>query len=138
MDINSLIQRYSTANKLLEYCPYKILREIKIVEYSKRNFFLKRGNQYDFVFYIVDGTVDIFIDNFKDKQIILDTYDAANFIGEHEILNSQPFSSSVISTSDIILLKIPKKQYIEWLSTDHNLNKILINYLCNQIYKLSN
>lgn len=138
MNVNRLIQEYPCVTKLLAYCPHRILQELVIVEYSKGDFFLMRGNQYACVYYIVNGTVDIFIDNFKDKQIILDTYDAGNFIGEHEVLNGAPFSSSVISTSDIILLKIPKKQYIEWLAIDHNLNKILINSLCSQIYKLSN
>ncbi|MBV7392400.1 Crp/Fnr family transcriptional regulator [Enterococcus sp. ALS3] len=138
MDIDNLIQRYSTATLLLEYCPYKILQEIIILEFSKGEFFLNQGDIYDHVFYIVNGTVDIFIDNFKDKQIVLDSYEAGNFIGEHEIFNNQPFSSSVVSTSEIILLKIPRKQFLEWLSLDNHLNNILINSLCNQIYKLSN
>lgn len=136
-ELDKLIQTYPKMSDILSSCPYSILNRFDIQRYKKGEFYLEKGTISDSVYIIVDGMIDIFIESDNGKKVSLDLYQSGNFIGEHEIIHQNPFSVSVISVSDIIILKLGRNDFLDWLDLDRNISNQLIRSLCSQLYKLS-
>ncbi|MGX7013409.1 Crp/Fnr family transcriptional regulator [Vagococcus silagei] len=136
-ELDKLIQQYPKIAEILRDCPYTILKSFEIQTYSKGEFYLEKGTISNEVYIIVDGLVDIFIESNNGKRVSLDIYQSGNIIGEHEIIHKNPFSVSVMSLSNITILKLQREQFLKWLDLDRNFSKFLIESLCSQLYKLS-
>ncbi|MGY3765603.1 Crp/Fnr family transcriptional regulator [Vagococcus vulneris] len=137
-ELNNLLSTNDKVQKILEDCPYSVLNLIEVIKFKKNEFYLRKGTISPYVYILVDGLVEIFIENINGRKIVLDIYKPGNFIGEHEIVNKNPFSVSVQSKSEICLLRISRKDFLKWLDLDRNINNRLLSSLCEQIYRLSN
>ncbi|TCZ80726.1 Crp/Fnr family transcriptional regulator [Paenibacillus albiflavus] len=138
--VNRLIEIIESSPEiaeLLQHCPYSVLKKFQVKEYARGKFKLEQGTIYSEVYIIVQGKIDIFILSDSGRKITLDIYGPGNLIGEHELLQKIPFSSSVQSLSDVVLLKLSRESFLEWMELDRGFARNLTESLCNQIYQLS-
>ncbi|MCU6793279.1 Crp/Fnr family transcriptional regulator [Paenibacillus sp. WQ 127069] len=132
-----IIESSPEIEELLKHCPYSVLKKFKVKEYARGRFNLEQGTIYSELYIIVQGKIDIFILSDSGRKITLDIYGPGNFIGEHELLQKIPFSSSVQSLSDVVLLKLSRDSFMEWMELDRGFARNLTESLCEQIYHLS-
>ncbi|MCR8645983.1 Crp/Fnr family transcriptional regulator [Paenibacillus sp. N1-5-1-14] len=132
-----IIEGSPEMSEILKHCPYSVLKRFQVESHAKGRFNLEQGTIYSEIYIVVQGNLDIFILSDSGRKITLDIYGPGNFIGEHELLQEIPFSSSVQSLSDVVLLKLSREAFKEWLELDRSFSKNLTESLCKQIYHLS-
>ncbi|MFF2910680.1 Crp/Fnr family transcriptional regulator [Paenibacillus sp. NPDC057934] len=137
-DIDAIACNHPRMHTILKDCPFEVLREMEIQTFKKNKFYLPQGEMHAFVYIVVSGNVKVYVMNESAKQVTLDIYSCGNFIGEQEAMIQKPFSASIVSISEVTLIKIPDKAFLYWLSKDANFNQIVIASLCEQMYKLTN
>lgn len=125
-------------NHIFQNCPYKILSHMELVHVKAKKFSLIQGNCYDSVYIIVSGKLKIFVAEENGRQILLDIYKEGNFIGEQEAYLNAPYSASIESITDCLMIKIPNTYFLEWVRLDSHFNELLLQSLCEQMYELTN
>ncbi|NUU61832.1 Crp/Fnr family transcriptional regulator [Paenibacillus agri] len=137
-DIDAIACNIPRMHTILKDCPFEVLREMEIQTFKKNKFYLPQGEMHAFVYIVVSGNVKVYVMNESAKQVTLDIYSCGNFIGEQEAMIHKPYSASIVSISEVTLIKIPDKAFLYWLSKDANFNQIVMASLCEQMYKLTN
>lgn len=122
---------------VLKTCPYYILKQWEICHFSKGSSIGRQGQADDSFGLIVSGWADIYVMGENGKRYSQAIYTAGNYIGELEIFERRPFTCSVEALTDVILLRLKRSAFLEWLDLDKNAGGFLLRTLCSQFYHLS-
>jgi len=136
-DVITIIEQERGIFELLKGCPYEVLKEFTVVRSRQGEFILNQGQVYDSLYIVVSGLVRIYVMTESGRKYTLAVYKQGNYIGEHEIFDQRPYSCFVEAMSDVVLLKLKREPFIQWLSLDRNISGSFTRSLCNQIYMLS-
>lgn len=138
--LDSYLSNNLLLKDILSCCPFEIFKQFSVIEYlSENNLFLNQGTQYNTVYILLKGELEIFIDSYSGKKIVLDIYKKPGlFIGEQEAILDLPFSSSVRNITPVHLLKLSNATFCEWIKCDNNLASIMLKNQCKQVYNLAN
>ena len=64
--------------------------------------------------------------------------DPISYIGVMEVMaNKKMYSSTLETTTDSIILEIYKKDFINWINTDHKLTLDILHFISNKMYEQS-
>ena len=64
--------------------------------------------------------------------------DPISYIGVMEVMaNKKMYSSTLETTTDSIILEIYKKDFINWINTDHKLTLDMLHFVSNKMYEQS-
>lgn len=137
-EVLRIINSNQKMKELLNFCPLDILSRMEVLSVKEKRFNLFQGESYPFVYIIVSGKIKVFVSSEKGKQIVLDIYTSGNLIGEHEALVEKPYSASLQSMTDCVLLKISARDFKQWLDQDLVMSRYVIHSLCSQMYELTN
>jgi CRP-like cAMP-binding protein len=136
-DVITIIEQEKGIFELLKGCPYEVLKEFSVVRSRQGEFVLNQGQVYDSLYIVVGGLVRIYVMTESGRKYTLAVYKQGNYIGEHEIFDQRPYSCFVEAMSDVVLLKLRRAAFLDWLSLDRNISASFTRSLCNQIYMLS-
>lgn len=136
-DIQQFINSSDELRKLLLRCPYHVLSNSKLESYKKGEFNLYQSEIYPYVWILMEGEVEIYLFDDNDRFLRLALYKPGDLIGEHEIFELKPFSSSVRSLSDVVVLKLTRDDFFSWLAQDSDFARSLIVNLTQQLYQLN-
>lgn len=140
MDISKLINIIECnpqIYEMLKYCPYSILKQWNMRDYSKGSIIFRQGEVYDRFCIAVSGYIDIYVMAESGKKYSQAIYTTGNFIGELEIFEKKPFSCFVEAISDVKLLEIEREYFLQWIDLDKNIGSYITKTLCSQFYRLS-
>ncbi|MGT2911181.1 Crp/Fnr family transcriptional regulator [Streptococcus cameli] len=130
------IEKEPEIYRLLRYCPYAILRKIRVKTYRPWEFELKQGEIYPDFYIIASGEADIFTVSEHGKKYFQTTYRSGDVIGEMEMFQQIPYISYVQAPKDITVLEIARDVFLEWIALDQEFNRIFIQKLCETSYQM--
>lgn len=106
--------------ELFHYCPYSILINMTLVEFSDvGSFYLAQEEKHEYIYILVSGEIEIYFESNHGNKVIFDTYNqAGDFIGEQEAVINQAYSASVTNRTPCLLLKMSNQNFLEWLRSD--------------------
>lgn len=136
-EIIEIIETNRDINELLSYCPYQILRQWEIKHYKKGEIIGRQGEVYNYFAIIVAGYVDIYSMSESGKTYSQAIYSKGNYLGELEIFDQKPCICFIQALTDVTLIQLERKYYLQWLEMDKHINSYLMRTLCTQFYKLS-
>ncbi|MFU1794963.1 Crp/Fnr family transcriptional regulator [Paenibacillus azoreducens] len=140
MDIQHIakyMEENSEIYRMLKHCPYEILRQWKLMRYSKGSMLFQQDAMYDRFCILLDGVADINIIGEHGKKYSQATYSAGDMIGEIEIYDLIPFVSNVEAMTDVTIMSLQRDYFLTWLQLDSNFNQYFIRRILYYNYTIS-
>ena len=100
--------------------------------FPKNTILFSEGDSTDALYVICEGKVKVTIDDNEGKEIILSIIGAGEYFGEMALLDDEPRSASVVTKEATQLLIIPKKDFMDIVSS----NPITFNLLKDLVKRL--
>lgn len=121
-----------TQEQLEELVSSSILRKFK-----KNALVVNQGDKTDSLYVIIEGTVDVFLQNESGKEIIINTLGATDSFGELAPLGQIPRQASIITKSKCIFSVISKQVFMESLLVNPVVSMKIIELLVARIQDLT-
>ena len=137
MDIIKIMESNVDIKNILKECPYDILSKWEIIEYPKEEVICYQGEKYEFFYIIIKGYVNISLVGDNGKKYSQAIYKKGDYFGELEIFDNKPYICSIESIEDVQVIRIARKDFLEWIQSDKYFLLHLTKTLCDSFYKLS-
>lgn len=105
--------------------------------FPKNTVVVSQGDDSDSLYVIIDGKVDVFLQNDKGKEIIINTLHPCESFGELAPLGRIPRQASVITTENSTLGVISRQVFVDCLLSNPQLSMRIIDLLINLISELT-
>jgi DNA-binding response OmpR family regulator len=102
-------------------------------QYKKKQVVYSESNHPSRLFYIVKGKVKTFKRNEEGKELIIDLYNAGDFLGYMALLEGRPYRETAEALEETELAIIPKSEFDELLSSNTQVMKKFISILAHNI-----
>lgn len=136
-EISNIIENNANVHKMLKYCPYEILKQWEYRQYSPGEIICRQGEKYDHFLIIVEGYVNIYFMAENGRKYIQSIYKSGNFIGELEIFHNKPYICFVEALTDVKILKINQRYFLQWIQLDIHAHTFITETICDHFYDLS-
>lgn len=105
--------------------------------YDKNTIVVHQGDNTDSLYVIIDGTVDVFLQNESGKEIIINSLGPCDSFGELAPLGTIPRQASIITKTACQFSVISKQVFMESLLVNPNVSMKIIEILVNRIQDLT-
>ena len=106
-------------------------------QYPKNSIVVTQGDETDSLYIIIEGKVDVFLQNDKGKEIIINTLGECDSFGELAPLGGIQRQASIITTESSVLVVISRQVFMDTLLTKPVISMRIINRLINLIQDLT-
>lgn len=137
LQIIKIIEADKDIGNILKDCPYGILNRWEFVEYKKGEVICHQGIEYNYFYIIVEGYANVYITAENGKTFSQAIYKKADYFGELEIFDNEPYICSIEALTDMKIIRIEKQYFIDWLKKDSNFSFHMTKTLCKNFYALS-
>lgn len=103
----------------------------------KNTMVVQQGDQTDSLYIIVEGTVDVFLQNDSGKEIIINSLGPCDSFGELAPLGHIPRQASIITKTDCVFSVISRSIFMESLLTKPSVSMRIIELLVRHIQNLT-
>ncbi len=138
--MNEVIETFKN-NSLFEGLDQKDLEHIatQVVtrEYPKNTVVVTQGDETDSLYVIISGKVDVFLQNEKGKEIIINSLGECDSFGELAPLGGIPRQASIITTEKSIMAVISRQVFMDTLLTKPTISMRIIDRLISLIQDLT-
>jgi len=114
-----------------------ISRHTVLRNFPKHTVVVNQGDDTDSLYVIVNGKVDVFLQNDKGKEIIINTLVPCESFGELAPLGKIPRQASVKTTESCTLGVISRQVFVDCLLSNPQLSMRIIDMLINLITELT-
>ncbi len=104
---------------------------------EKNNIVVNQGDDTDSLYVIIEGTVDVFLQNESGKEIIINSLGACDTFGELAPLGQIPRQASIITKSKCTFSVISKQTFMESLLVNPDISMKIIELLVARIQDLT-
>ncbi len=117
----------------------KMLLISAIQRYEKGEKVITQGEVGDSLFAIIDGSVDVLVNDKKHQDIVVSRILPGEVFGESAIFLTNKRTASVVCAEDTTVMKITRKNLLFYFkTTPHAGNKLLMLLIHNLLKKLKN
>lgn len=106
-------------------------------KFLKNTLVVNQGDETDSLYIIVEGTVDVFLQNDSGKEIIINSLGPCDSFGELAPLGHIPRQASIITKSPCVFSIISRKVFMESLLTTPSVSMKIIELLIRHIQELT-
>ncbi len=106
-------------------------------QFPKNSIVVTQGDETDSLYVIIEGKVDVFLQNDKGKEIIINTLCECDSFGELAPLGGIPRQASIITTEHSMLVVISRQVFMDTLLTKPAISMRIINRLIVLIQDLT-
>ncbi len=106
-------------------------------QFPKNTVIVSQGDDTDSFYVILQGKVDVFLQNDKGKEIIINTLGECEAFGELAPLGGIPRQASIITTEDSIFGVISRQVFMDTLLTRPAISMRIIDLLIHRIQDLT-
>ncbi|SCH89058.1 MULTISPECIES: Crp/Fnr family transcriptional regulator [unclassified Romboutsia] len=118
--------------------PNHIKRQCKLVRFEKGKLIVLKGNSIESVYISCEGNMQVknefengFVYSFANVKPIA-------YIGVMEIMANQlTYSSTLQTTTECIVIEIPKRDFIKWIQNDQKLTLEILHFVSKTMYDQS-
>ncbi len=119
-------------SELFKNCPAEILKHWELKEYSAGTIVYHQAEKYDSLSIIIGGCASIYVIAENGRKYSPRELEKGDFIGEMEIFEEKPLLNSVEAITNLKLLQIKRKYFMQWLELDRNISLYIIKYSNNR------
>src|SRR5210317_166978 len=120
------------ANDIEEVASQTVIRQ-----FPKNTVIVSQGDDTDSFYVILQGKVDVFLQNDKGKEIIINTLTECESFGELAPLGSIPRQASIITTEDSTFGIISRQVFMDTLLTKPSVSMRIVDLLIGRIQDLT-
>jgi len=106
-------------------------------QFPKNTVIVSQGDETDSFYVIVQGKVDVFLQNDKGKEIIINTLNVGESFGELAPLGGIPRQASIITTEDSTFGIISRQVFMDALLVKPSIGMRIIDLLITRIQDLT-
>ncbi len=101
--------------------------------YKKRQLIYKEGNNPYYLYYIIKGKIKTFKTHDDGKDLVMDLYDAGDFIGYTALLEGGVYKENAETMEDTEVAIIPKKDFEELINSNPSIARKFISLLAKNV-----
>ena len=106
-------------------------------QYPKNSLVVSQGDDTDSLYVIIEGKVDVFLQNDKGKEIIINTLTECDSFGELAPLGGIPRQASIITTENSLMGVISRQVFMDTLLSKPTISMRIIDLLIQLIQDLT-
>ena len=115
----------------------QVATQVTTRRFDKNNLVVAQGDETDSLYVIIEGKVDVFLQNDKGKEIIINTLTDTDAFGELAPLGGIPRQASIITTEPTTLVVISRQLFMDTLLSKPAISLRIINRLVALIQDLT-
>ena len=115
----------------------QLASQVVTQHYPKNTMVVSQGDKSDSLYVIVEGKVDVFLQNEKGKEIIINTMGECESFGELAPLAGIPRQASIITVTDSVMLVISRQIFMDNLLQKPSVSMRIIERLIHLIQELT-
>lgn len=115
----------------------QVASQVVVREFPRHSIVVTQGDETDSLYIIMQGKVDVFLQNDKGKEIIINSLGESDAFGELAPLGGIPRQASIITTENSLLLVISRQLFMDTLLTKPAISMRIINRLISLIQDLT-
>ena len=115
----------------------QLAEQVATRQFPKNSIVVTQGDETDSLYVIMEGKVDVFLQNEKGKEIIINTLAENDSFGELAPLGGIPRQASIITTEPSVLIVISRQIFMDTLLTKPTISLRIINRLVSLIEDLT-
>lgn len=137
MEIQKVLENNPVILQILKDCPYEVLKYWEIKEYPKGYIVCNQEEVDEYFYIIINGYANIYRTAENGKKYSQSVYKKGNYFGELEIFDKRPYICSVEALTELKVIRIHRKYFLQWIEKDRNFLIYITKTLCDNFYKLS-
>ncbi len=114
-----------------------VASQVATRQFPKNTVVVTQGDETDSLYVIIEGRVDVFLQNDKGKEIIINTLSECDTFGELAPLGGIPRQASIITTEESIMVVISRQVFMDTLLTKPAISMRIIDQLIDLIKDLT-
>lgn len=107
----------------------QVAAQVVTREFPKNTVVVTQGDDTDSLYVIIEGKVDVFLQNDKGKEIIINSLTACDSFGELAPLGGIPRQASIVTTETSIMAMISRQVFMDTLLTKPAISMRIIDRL---------
>ncbi len=115
----------------------QVASQVSTRQFNKNSLVVSQGDETDSLYVIIEGKVDVFLQNDKGKEIIINTLTDTDSFGELAPLGGIPRQASIITTEPTTLVVISRQLFMDTLLSKPAISMRIINRLVALIQDLT-
>ena len=115
----------------------QLAEQVVVRQFPKNSVIVTQGDETDSLYVIMEGKVDVYLQNDKGKEIIINTLGENDSFGELAPLGGIPRQASIITTENSVLVVISRQIFMDTLLTKPAISMRIINRLISLIADLT-
>lgn len=135
--VKEIIETNLFLKDMLKDCPYSILKRWEVKYYPKSYIVCYQDMVYEYFYVIIDGQANIYIMAENGKKYTQSIYKKGDYFGELEIFDKKPYICSVEAITDLKVIRLHRKYFLQWIERDRYFSLYMMKTLCDNFYKLS-
>ena len=130
--------RNKDAKKFIEKIPSNIKLKCKIRIIEKGKIVVLKGNDIENIYVSCQGKMQVRNEFENGFVYSFASINPIAYIGVMEIMaNKQNYSSTLQTSTECIILEIPKRDFIEWITSDQELTLEVLHFVSKSMYEQS-
>lgn len=101
--------------------------------YKKKYILYREGQRPAFVYYIVSGRLKVYKTDIDGKEFITHLCVPGDFVGYSAVLEEGPYQEGAQVLEDAGLVNVPRQEFADWLSTDHEIAARFLRLLSKDV-----
>ncbi len=131
------LQRTSLFQGLSDSDIQQVASQVVTRQYPKNTLVVTQGDDTDSLYVIIEGKVDVFLQNEKGKEIIINTLTECDTFGELAPLGGISRQASIITTENSLMAVISRQVFMDTLLSKPANSMRIIDLLINLIQDLT-
>ena len=115
----------------------QVASQVVTRQYPKNTLVVTQGDDTDSLYVILEGKVDVFLQNDKGKEIIINTLTECDTFGELAPLGGIPRQASIITTENSLMAVISRQVFMDTLLSKPAISMRIIDRLIHLIQDLT-
>ncbi len=115
----------------------QVASQVVTRQFPKNTVVVTQGDDTDSLYVIIEGKVDVFLQNDKGKEIIINTLSECDTFGELAPLGGIPRQASIITTENSLMAVISRQVFMDTLLTKPTISMRIIDRLIGLIQDLT-
>ncbi len=111
----------------------KLTQHCKAVTFSKGSVVFRDDDPCLYVYFIYKGCVAEFVDHGCNVDVIVKLRHRYDYIGEMGALIDEPYANTAVALENLVLIKIPKESFIEFIYANHSAVQFIIRQLIDRL-----
>lgn len=131
------LQKTSLFHGLSDEDIQQVASQVVTRQYPKNTLVVTQGDDTDSLYVILEGKVDVFLQNDKGKEIIINTLTECDTFGELAPLGGIPRQASIITTENSMMAVISRQVFMDTLLSKPAISMRIIDRLIQLIQDLT-